>query len=259
MPTPSQPPLAPAWPSIQRIEEASLNAWPARHSLLLDGWQVRFANGFTRRANCVVPLYASAASEATLAARIRYCENLYAREQLHTLFRLTSEPSNRMLDAVLEDRGYRKVDDTLVQVVALQATPAAAGAALHLVPPDRWLATYQRFAAMSDSNAALHAALLRRIRTECAYAVLSHDDAPVACALGVLEQPLLGIYDLVTDATRRGSGHGRALAAALLAWGRRAGARHAYLQVVADNQAALRLYRGLGFQNRYRYWYRQAP
>jgi len=32
----------------KRIEEASLNAWPALQHLLFDGWILRFSKGYTR-------------------------------------------------------------------------------------------------------------------------------------------------------------------------------------------------------------------
>ena len=45
---------------IQEIEELSMNAWPSLQTLLLDGWVLRFAAGYTRRANAVCPLFAGA-------------------------------------------------------------------------------------------------------------------------------------------------------------------------------------------------------
>jgi N-acetylglutamate synthase len=40
---------------IRYIEELALNAWPSLQPLLLDGSVVRFANGYTRRANSMNP------------------------------------------------------------------------------------------------------------------------------------------------------------------------------------------------------------
>ena len=101
-----------------RIEEASLNAWPALRHMHLDGWVLRFSKGFTKRSNCIVPLYpgADTADEEALLAKIRYCENMYAKEQLQTVFRLTSvaAPHTNQLQRVLAQRGYREFEPSRV-------------------------------------------------------------------------------------------------------------------------------------------------
>ncbi|MDQ4054131.1 MAG: GNAT family N-acetyltransferase [Actinomycetota bacterium] len=53
----------------------------------------------------------------------------------------------------------------------------------------------------------------------------------------------------------RRQGLGLAVMDALLEWGAEQGATTAYLQVIGDNEAALRLYEGLGFREHHRYRY----
>jgi len=79
---------------------------------------------------------------------------------------------------------------------------------------------------------------------------------PVACGLAVVERELVGLFDIFTRADARNAGHGAAIVQGLLAWAATGGATRAYLQMVEENTAAAALYRGLGFDEIYRYWYR---
>jgi RimJ/RimL family protein N-acetyltransferase len=65
----------------------------------------------------------------------------------------------------------------------------------------------------------------------------------------------LGFGGLWVDPAARRSGLALAVVGALLDWGASQGATTAYLQVLGDNVAALRLYERLGFREHHRYRY----
>ncbi len=242
----------------RRIEEASLNAWPAMQQLLLDGWLLRFSRGFTKRANSIVPLYPPIGDEQKpLAARVRHCENLYAREGLQTIFRLPAITDVAALDAYLESRGYHLVDPTLVLTTSALAQPTHQGFAL--VPAEHWLEVYAELTGMPEAARKLHGAIVSGIPSECGFAILQSGTRAVACGLGVLDGDLLGLFDIVTRSEARRSGHGTALVSSLLGWGHGCGAGLAYLQMIESNAPADALYRKLGFESLYNYWYRISP
>ncbi len=241
----------------RRVEEASLNSWPALHQTVFDGWMLRFAKGFTKRANSVVPIYPSS---LPLPDKVRYCENLYARERLKTIFRLTDLQQNDALDGYLAERGYEHLDPTKVMIRPITneyANPAGSYQASYLGLDD-WLTCYRSLTGMPEDASALHRMLLNAITHECAFAVLSDTSGPVACGLAVLEHELVGLFDIYAHPEHRGRGLGRALVGDLLHWGANGGARFAYLQVIANNAPARALYQGLGFSDLYNYWYRAS-
>ena len=92
---------------------------------------------------------------------------------------------------------------------------------------------------------------------DIAYALAPDMDRPVAVGRAVIDDGLVGLYDIATlDAVRR-HGRGRAVVEALVAWGSSRGATIAYLQVQGDNEVAIGLYEKAGFQTLYTYWYRR--
>ena len=101
---------------ITAMEELSLNAWPA-HQTLYDGWVLRFADGYTKRANSINPLYPSTND---LGGKIAFCESIYQERKLDVVYQLTPtscHPEN--LDDTLAAKGYRKNSPTSVQVLEL--------------------------------------------------------------------------------------------------------------------------------------------
>jgi len=244
----------PANPPPRRLEEAALNAWPALQQILLDGWVLRFSRGFTKRSNCIVPLYPGLEAQAE---KIWRCENLYAKEAQPTVFRLISaDPTHQQLDASLAEREYRQADVSLMMGTHLDRTTRSLSSSLHMLDLQAWLDTYCALTGMPEPAKTLSALIMRGISGECGFGVLRSAGRTVACGLAVLDRELVGLSDIFTDPSARGQGHGKAVVQALLAWAFQRGAAHAYLQCDADNTAAIGLYRALGFSERYRCWHR---
>ena len=95
------PPTLPVNP--QHIEEAALNAWPALQTHFYDGWLMRTANGYTKRANSVTPLY-DAIATLPLDEKIARVERYYRGAQQQPIFRLPSFLAIVLTAAVLGPR-----------------------------------------------------------------------------------------------------------------------------------------------------------
>ena len=138
---------------IQEIEELSMNAWPSLQTLLLDGWVLRFAAGYTRRANAVCPLYPS--SQA-LDARIQACERLYRDRGLPVVFKMTAAAQPANLDGVLAAQGYTLDAPTSVQTLTLSNRALAPAPCAQLTGSfsEEWLAAYCRMTGVSTAREA---------------------------------------------------------------------------------------------------------
>ncbi len=247
------------------IERASLRAWPALEETSLGNWRLRFSKGFTKRANSVsiIDTHDHAISHSELLEKIAACEQLYHDRELATIFRLvqvietenstTTAPTN--IDRVLASRNYRFCDASLVLIKKLDRT-APAPTSIHFVDMQAWLAGYQQISGTSGQAEHLHTLLLKGVKPELLFALAKHKQHSIACALGVLDGALLGLFDIATHPDFRKQGFARALVHHLCARGFSSGAKYVYLQVQEDNCAALALYAALGFSPAYRYGYR---
>lgn len=89
--------------------------------------------------------------------------------------------------------------------------------------------------------------------------LLGPDAAPRAQGRAALDADWVGIHAVRTDPAHRRQGLGVAVMAELLDWAASRGATTVYLQVRADNGAALGLYQRLGFWNHHTYRYLALP
>ena len=87
-------------------------------------------------------------------------------------------------------------------------------------------------------------------------ATIVRDNRIVAIGLGILDRDHIGLYAIHVDPSYRRQHLAKSICIRILKEGIRQGARHAYLQVIPDNVSAKNLYRDLGFQDFYSYWFR---
>lgn len=250
----------PTQPSPRHVEEAALNAWPALNTYLFDGWLARFANGYTKRANSVTPLYPGTLA---LDEKIESCETLYKQQNLRPAFRLPGFVEG--IDAVdgrLAARRYQKIDTTSVQTLDLSFCFATQSKRAHILPSrsgmESWLGSFHRLAGDNPQrhDAATHQQMLNNIIGQKCYMVLLVKGEVVACGLAVASNGYAGIFDLVVAKEHRRHGYGLELTESLLDWAVNQRAHYAYLQVMTANTAAINLYAKLKFTELYRYWYR---
>ncbi|MCB9454033.1 MAG: GNAT family N-acetyltransferase [Anaerolineaceae bacterium] len=241
--------------TVRTLEEITLNAWPSLKTRYYDGWVVRFADGYTRRANSVNPLYLSSLD---IHSKIQTCEAIYSERGLNTVFKLTPQVCPDDLDATLDSLGYKLDAPTSVQTMALDTLdpPTGTNARLSLQYTDAWLDAFCWMNSVPEQHHATMTRLLDHIAPRTAYAMLLDGERVAAVGLAVADGGYVGLFDIVVAPELRGRGLGEQLVLYLLDWGRAAGAHTGYLQVMLNNAPALRLYERVGFREVYRYWYR---
>ena len=231
------------------VEEANYRSWKARECVEYDGWQLRFADGFSRRGNSVYP---AAVSQLPHEEKLAWCRQFYAERGLDLVVRQTvaTEPG---LDDVLDEAGFTLEGRTNVMVAGLERQTG--GVAVSDLPSSQWWDTTSSLWGFDLSDPSGWRGIIGRIDLPAGFVCANGRGA----GLGVVDGEWLGLFEIIVGEGERRSGLGTSLTQSLMGWGHRMGARRAYLQVVAENQIAIDFYTTLGFELGYGYWYRRSP
>ncbi|MFQ9638933.1 MAG: GNAT family N-acetyltransferase [Eisenbergiella sp.] len=269
-----------------RYEELALNAFPVLHTEVYDGWILRFSEGKGYQGNCISPLYLSTKSYED---KINYCENKFKEKGLPCVFKMTPNVPSA-LDQQLAMRAYEQEDKTYIMECSLMEEPESYPASdrkktetgtqessisgkteirLSRKIDDNWLEAFVGmgcFRSMEGMNQNIcqdtARSMLTAIRNPVYCAALYENGSQkspgkiVGCGLGVVEDNIIGIYDIRVDSGFRQNGIGARICRAIMEEGRKEGACKAFLNVAASNYPALRLYQSLGFEEVYTCWYR---
>ena len=243
----------------EKIEQASRISWPALEEEVLAFGVLRYAQGYTKRANSMTvfverdldPVEIKRCSEAFFGQRNLPCVVRIA-EPVH------SEHRSKImaLDTFLQASNYRLVDKSLLMSINLanrdfdEPLPESASIS-------DWLDGFDNISESCTGQRPLRETLLRKIKSPQFYSSLKNETGETICGgFSVLHEGVAGIYNLATNVNFRGRGLATRVMQQLLTWAKQNAASHAYLQVEQDNTAAVELYKKLGFSCSYQYWYR---
>jgi N-acetylglutamate synthase len=239
----------------KHIEEITLNTWPALQTILHQGWVLRCAEGYTKRANSVSPLYTS--NQEDVEGLVQYCENFYNGLGQDAIFKITPYVIPSDLDTYLDNKGYIKVDESSVRILKLdRCRKPDLQTEIKDSLDEAWLDQVTLFNKLNDSQREITERMLKHSPLTQGYFTLYDEGIPVSCGLGVIDNQYVGLYDIVTNEEFRGRGYGYQLVLNILEWGRARGAIYSFLQVVERNHAATSLYDKVGYEPIYDYWYR---
>ena len=244
----------------RRLEEVLLNATAPPEQLFYDGWLLRLSREHIKRASSVNPMFASS---LPVAEKVEACERIYRERGLAPIFRITSASAAPGLDAELEERGYRVFEQSLVQAAPLDSAvaPIAApeGMRFEAMEMEPWVAMVGGLRSWPPHDVEAHTRRMAASVLESHCLSLVAGETIASCGLVTVEGEYAGLFDIYTPPEFRGQGLATALCRRLLEIGREYGASVGWLSVLASNEPALRVYRRLGFETAYEYWYRVPP
>ena len=241
------------------LEELQANAFPALQTLMYDGWSVRFGGGFTYRVNDANPMYPEV---LPVEEKIVYVEGLYRSSGLNmAIFKLHEgmDPERlRACGALLDALGYGTERDGniyLCDLLAFRRTPEVTVRIEEDMTED-WLEAFLTMNGTAGAQKQAAKTMLKNIACPIAAASIWEDGGMAACGLGVLERGYVGLYDIFVDPGFRRRGLGGDICAAIMNYGKENGCHTAYLQCLAGNHGAIAMYRQLGYEKSYEYWFR---
>jgi N-acetylglutamate synthase len=247
---------------ILKIEMAAANTWPAKVSERLGSWVMRASGGITKRANSVLALGEFPEHDYWL----KTVEAFYTMHDLPARFHV-SDASPTGLDAILAEQGYVLDTPCIVMIAATSEVISRTNKLIEELPSmtytykdqadSTWLNHFMQIEGWPEERRMFYRDLVTRMPQRKAFLELSSEhNAVVGIGTAIVEDGLAGLTNVAIAEANRGQGCGKHLIKALVDWSMQNGADRLYLQVIRDNEPAVRLYERCGFRKHYAYHYR---
>lgn len=244
---------------VRRMEAVGFRSFPSTTTLFDGTWAIRLTAGYpAKRLNSVNPL--DPGDHAHLERRIAEARRRFDAYGRPLVFR-QSPLAPHELETLFDAQGWARFDESIVMAGDLRAMKFdGAVDRLPLKDAGRWVDAILEIDEMPAEQKGGLYEVISLIEPEVGLFLLQAEDGtPVSAVRCVCDGALAGIFDLSTGVAHRQRGHGRQVLASALKWAAGRGATTAWLQVIAENEPALGLYRDFGFGELYRYAYRKAP
>lgn len=246
---------------IEQLERIAAAGWQPLERVNLGDWYLRAANGFTGRANSVLPL---GDVGMPLAAALTEIEAFYRLRHLPAKIQVPL-PLKEDLDQALANRGWSRENTTWVMTA--NTMDVLARVTDRVVPRDvmfddepsqAWLSTYSY---RGEPIPAVAKDVMTNASHPIFASIAANENAGklVAVARGVITGSWLGITALDVDEQHRRKRLATTIVDAMLKHARERGCRFAYLQVATENVNARTMYDELGFTRHHSYQYRVKP
>lgn len=250
---------SPDLPSLEAVERAGLKCWPALQTRWDGDWVWRFADGFTKRANCIQSMNPNDAEqfETRLSTMVEWSRAASARP----VFRVTPLTPDGV-SKYLDDLGWDRFEPSQIHIKPAWREKYQVRHRVDVGPSltGEWLriqADLNRYDARAGE---ILAKILGKLPdTHMGLTAFLEDGRPAASCLVMIADGITIMTNVVTHPDARRQGFARSLMAAGLNYGLVHGARAASIHVLADNGPAIRLYQGFGFAHTGDYVYRRAP
>ncbi len=238
-----------------QIEPHAVASWPARETISLNDWLLRFTNGFTHRGNSIATLEFSGDDPDKA---IEIAERAYRDRNLPAMFQIASAVAPTGFADILRARAYEIITPTFVRVASpsevCRILPAPADIIISREPgPDFALLVREGSRSAADGDERLE--ILSRVKSRRICVTALGDGRAVACGTGTFSGDHVGINLMRTTPLYRRRGYAQRVLAAIARWAEQEGAARLYLGVEMANAPAVALYERAGFVAAYSYRY----
>ncbi|MFC5992388.1 GNAT family N-acetyltransferase [Limoniibacter endophyticus] len=241
---------------VPRLEAAAARSWPSERDVAVGNWSVRVDGAMSsKRLNSINPL--APCDEIGFRDDLSQARDILASKGRPPLFRMTPLAGDFLSDRLDRD-GWTRFETS--HVLTAELADVASASMGEPVPADEFAQAWASVRGLAPEKSADVSKVIERIVLQVGLFVLKSDDGQAtASAICVRDGDLAGFFEVAVSERYRKRGYALKIMSQGMVWAKEQGANTAWLQVLADNEAALCLYRRLGFDNVYSYHYRKPP